>query len=188
MMTREPIKKVVDYSQEHDITIKQRLQELNIPESNFYYAKRMYNRGDMVPGVDGCFIQLFNGAAVPNTMPQYASRKSKGKEPQMESYMTVELRIGPDTAMRLQGSNDSRASPSHYVWSDEPCITWTKECGTGYSRSLPICARASICSRESSTTRCPLTCAMGMCLSSSIRTVTESSCCGRRPVGWSSMR
>ena len=60
MMTREQIKEIVDYSQEHGITIKQRLQELNIPESNFYYAKRMYNREDMVPGVDGCFIQLSN--------------------------------------------------------------------------------------------------------------------------------
>ncbi|MBQ1649079.1 MAG: hypothetical protein II171_06350 [Bacteroidales bacterium] len=39
MMTREQINEIVDYSQEHDVTIKQRLQELNIPESNFYYAK-----------------------------------------------------------------------------------------------------------------------------------------------------
>ena len=104
MMTREQIKEIVDYSQEHGITITQRLQELNIPESNFYYAKRMYNREDMVPGVDGCFIQLSNGAAVPNAMPQYTSRKAKGKEPLLESYMTVELRIGQDTAMRLQGA------------------------------------------------------------------------------------
>ena len=45
MMTREEIKEIVDYSQEHGITVKRRLQELNVPESNFYYAKRMYARG-----------------------------------------------------------------------------------------------------------------------------------------------
>lgn len=104
MMTREQIKEIVDYSQEHGITIKQRLQELSIPESNFYYAKRMYNREDMVPGVDGCFIQLSGGAPVPNPAPQYTGRKVKGKEPLLESYLTVELRIGPDAAMRLQGA------------------------------------------------------------------------------------
>ena len=54
MMTREEIKEIVDYSQEHGITIKRRLQELNVSESNFYYAKRMYAREDMVPGVEGC--------------------------------------------------------------------------------------------------------------------------------------
>jgi hypothetical protein len=36
MMTREEIKEIVDYSQEHGITIKRRLQELNVSESNFY--------------------------------------------------------------------------------------------------------------------------------------------------------
>ncbi len=58
MMTREEIKEIVDYSQEHGITVKRRLQELNVPESNFYYAKRMYAREDMVPGVEGCFLQI----------------------------------------------------------------------------------------------------------------------------------
>ena len=58
MMTREEIKEIVDYSQEHGVTVKRRLQELNIPESNFYYAKRMYAREDMVPGVEGCFLQI----------------------------------------------------------------------------------------------------------------------------------
>ena len=36
MMTREEIKEIVDYSQEHGITIKRRLLELNVSESNFY--------------------------------------------------------------------------------------------------------------------------------------------------------
>jgi len=50
MMTREQIKEIVSYSQEHGITVKQRLRELSIPEATFYYAKRMYAREDMVPG------------------------------------------------------------------------------------------------------------------------------------------
>ena len=54
MMTREEIKEIVDYNQEHGITIKCRLRELNIPESNFW----MYAREDIAPGVEGCFLQI----------------------------------------------------------------------------------------------------------------------------------
>lgn len=35
MMTREQIKGIVKYSQAHGIPIKQRVAELDIPESNF---------------------------------------------------------------------------------------------------------------------------------------------------------
>lgn len=104
MMTREEIKEIVDYSQEHGITVKRRLQELNVPESNFYYAKRMYAREDMVPGVEGCFLQITGNPSPAAAMPGNMYRKGRGKEVPQESPMTVELRIGPDTAMRVQGA------------------------------------------------------------------------------------
>jgi len=104
MMTREEIKEIVDYSQEHGITIKRRLQELNVSESNFYYAKRMYAREDMVPGVEGCFLQITGNPSPASVMPGNMYRKGRGKDAPPESPMTVELRIGPDTAMRVQGA------------------------------------------------------------------------------------
>jgi hypothetical protein len=104
MMTREEIKEIVDYSQEHGITIKRRLQELNVSESNYYYAKRMYAREDMVPGVEGCFLQIAGNPSPVAAMPGNIYRKGRGKDAPPESPMTVELRIGPDTAMRVQGA------------------------------------------------------------------------------------
>jgi len=103
MMTREQIKEIVSYSQEHGITVKQRLRELSIPEATFYYAKRMYAREDMVPGVEGCFLQITGSPAPAQGVSGQVYRRSKGKEDTLESPMTVELRIGSDTAMRLQG-------------------------------------------------------------------------------------
>lgn len=40
MMTLEEIQSIERYCSENGITIKKRLHELNIPESNFYYARR----------------------------------------------------------------------------------------------------------------------------------------------------
>ena len=80
MMTREEIKEIVDYSQEHGITVKRRLQELNVPESNFYYAKRMYAREDMVPGVEGCFLQITGNPSPAAAMPGNMYRKGRGKD------------------------------------------------------------------------------------------------------------
>lgn len=79
MMTRESIKEIVDYSQEHGVTVKRRLQELNIPESNFYYAKRMYAREDMVSCVDGCFLQITGNPSSVVGMAGNMSRKSRGR-------------------------------------------------------------------------------------------------------------
>lgn len=45
MMTREEIKEIVDYSQEHGITVKRRLQELNVPESNFSWFEHQADPG-----------------------------------------------------------------------------------------------------------------------------------------------
>lgn len=103
-MTREEIKEVEQHCAEHGMTFKQRLNELNIPESNFYYARRMYSREDMVPSA-GEFVQL-SASGMPFQMTQAAGnggRKRKQKQ-QTESYMTVELRSEGGVAMRIQGN------------------------------------------------------------------------------------
>ncbi len=79
MMTREQIKEIVSYSQEHGITVKQRLRELSIPEATFYYAKRMYAREDMVPGVEGCFLQITGGPASAPGCPDKYIEEAKAR-------------------------------------------------------------------------------------------------------------
>ena len=58
----------------------------------------------MVPGVEGCFLQITGNASPAVGMAGSMPRKGRGKEIPQESPMTVELRIGPDTAMRVQGA------------------------------------------------------------------------------------
>lgn len=103
MMTLEEIKSIESYCSENGITIKQRLHELNIPESNFYYARRSHSRQ---PGSEGCFIQLGRNTSLP--FPDDPSRSTvsvrKGKGAPVESYMTLELRTESGTAMRIQGN------------------------------------------------------------------------------------
>ena len=67
MMTLEEIHSIENHCSENGITIKQRLHELNIPESNFYYARRMLSRQG--PS-EGAFIQLGNGSGQSFTEPE----------------------------------------------------------------------------------------------------------------------
>ena len=86
------------------IALPFRARRFDFRKSNFYYAKRMYAREDMVPGVEGCFLQITGNPSPAAAMPGNMYRKGRGKDAPPESPMTVELRIGPDTAMRVQGA------------------------------------------------------------------------------------
>ena len=101
-MTLEEIQSIEAYCSDNGITIKQRLHELNIPESNFYYARRMLSRQG--PS-EGTFVQLGNGSGLSFTEQERpVSGSRKGKNVPIESYMTLELRTESGTAMRIQGS------------------------------------------------------------------------------------
>lgn len=103
MMTLEEIQSIESYCSENGITIKQRLHELNISESSFYYARRALTARQSTS--EGSFIQL--GSASGLTFPEpvrSASGSRKGKNIPVESYMTLELRTESGTAMRVQGN------------------------------------------------------------------------------------
>lgn len=103
-MTREEIKEIEQYCAEHGMTFKHRLNELNIPESNFYYARRMYSREDMVPS-SGEFVQLSpSGMLFPMAQASVNIKRKVKQAQQAESYMTVEFRSEGGVAMRIQGN------------------------------------------------------------------------------------
>ena len=77
-MTLEEIQSIESYCSENGITIKQRLHELNISESNFYYARRALTARQSTS--EGSFIQL--GSASGLTFPEpvrSASSSHKGR-------------------------------------------------------------------------------------------------------------
>ena len=105
-MTREEILEIDRYCQEHKMSYKQRLNELEIPFWNFYKAKRKYRLEDEASNSSGEFVQLVPGTFSSGMMPVRNGRKvanAKGGA-ETESFITVELRTASGTAMRIQGS------------------------------------------------------------------------------------
>lgn len=103
MMTLEELQSIKNYCTENGITVKRRLQELHIPESNFYYARRAHSVRQSVS--EGTFIQLGSTAGQSFTEPaRAASVTRKSRDIPVESQMMLELRTESGTAMRIQGS------------------------------------------------------------------------------------
>ena len=104
-MTREQILEIDQYCQEHKMSYKQRLNELEIPFWIFYKAKRKYRLEDEASSGAGEFVQMVPGTFSSGLMPIRNGKKpATGKAGQeVESYLTVELRTASGTAMRIQG-------------------------------------------------------------------------------------
>ena len=111
-MTREEVLEIDAYCQEHKVSYRQRLEELEIPFWNFYKAKKKYRLQDEAAATDGNmsagFVQLGTGGGFVPAMPPPRGSRSAARAKQSavpaESYVTVELRTPNGTAMRIQGS------------------------------------------------------------------------------------
>ena len=108
MITREEILSIEEYCAEHNISHKDRLEELGISPWSFYAAKRRYREDDKSSNTAGQFVQLSSGRFVPQAMPPARTSGKEGKQPKLaesnaESYLTIELQTRTGTAMRIQG-------------------------------------------------------------------------------------
>ena len=108
MITREEILSIEEYCAEHNVSHKDRLEELGISPWSYYAAKRKYREDDKSSDATGQFVQLSSGRFVPQTMPPArtsgkAGKPSKPAEEKSESYLTIELQTRTGTAMRIQG-------------------------------------------------------------------------------------
>ena len=106
MMTREEILAIDQYCQEHKMSYRKRLDELEIPFWQFYKAKRKYRLEDESPDGAGEFVQMVPGVFSSGMMPVRNGKRSAQAvgTTNQESYLTVELRTSGGTAMRIQGS------------------------------------------------------------------------------------
>ena len=109
MITREEILSIEEYCAEHNVSHKDRLEELGISPWSYYAAKRKYREEDDKSGdATGQFVQLSSGRFVPQTMPPARTVGKSGKtvkptDERSESYLTIELQTRTGTAMRIQG-------------------------------------------------------------------------------------
>lgn len=102
MLTREQIEEIQAESRAKGISIKNLLKEKCIPENQYFWWKRKYAREDVPEG----FLPIAGGglpAGVEATAAFTATRvKAKGVSTG-ENWMTIELRTGSGTDMRIQG-------------------------------------------------------------------------------------
>ena len=108
MMTREEVLSIEEYCAEHNVSHKDRLEELGISPWSYYAAKRKYREDDKSGDTAGQFVQLSSGRFVPQAMPPARTSGKVGKQPKSaennaESYLTIEVQTRTGTAMRIQG-------------------------------------------------------------------------------------
>ena len=120
-MTKEEVASIVAYCDENKISYKQRLDELGVPESQFYLYKRKYapkQEGENA----GEFLQLApEGSFFPDPLKPARSRSSKQKEADRCAVsVSIELRTPNGTVMWISGDLTGRelrdiieASSSH---------------------------------------------------------------------------
>ncbi len=102
MMTKEEVSSIVAYCNEHNISFKDRLKELDIPAWKFYDAKRRY-AVEQIKQQTGEFLQLMPGtfSAVPELTRK--SKSSKRTESCQSSMLSIEMKTVSGTLLRIQG-------------------------------------------------------------------------------------
>ena len=127
-MTREEVVEIMNYSKEHKVTYKSRLEELNIPVWRFYDSKSRY-AGEQSSGktAQGEFIELpHSGSFVP--VPSFAGttgRKQKSTPTTPSGLKEIEIRTPAGSAIRICGELNEirlRIVPIHKF------ATWFTEC------------------------------------------------------------
>ena len=106
MLTREQIEEIQTERREKGISIKNLLKEKGIPEHQYFWWKRKYNKAEVPEGflpVAGGGLPAAMAAQLPGTI-QTSHGKSKS-DTTGENWMSIELRTagGGGTDMRIQG-------------------------------------------------------------------------------------
>jgi len=102
MLTREQIEEIQTERREKGVSIKQLLEEHGIPSHQYFWWKRKYARADVPEG----FLPIAGGGlpAGMEATAAFAAARGKAKGiPPGENWMTIELRTGSGTDMRIQG-------------------------------------------------------------------------------------
>ena len=104
MLTREQIEEIQMERREKGISIKNLLKEKGIPEHQYFWCKRKYNKPEVPEGflpVAAGGLPAAMAAQLPGTI-QTSHGKSKS-DTTGENWMSIELRTAGGTDMRIQG-------------------------------------------------------------------------------------
>jgi hypothetical protein len=107
MMTKEEVAEIVSYCEEHKISYKKRLKELDIPLWKFYDSKRRYCPDNK--NTNGELLQLINTGRFFTPNPIKASRSRRKTNQEQPSHLSVELKTPNGTLMRIEGEMSQSA-------------------------------------------------------------------------------
>ena len=100
-VSKEQVIEIERYCDEHGITRKQRIAELGLSESAYYYTHGLLSEEELRGGQ---FLPIMSGSVPAMPMPASSRRARKGKQAARPEPMTIELRTASGTEMRLMGS------------------------------------------------------------------------------------
>ena len=99
MVSKEVVLSVESYCKEHQVSRQSRLNELNLPISQYYHSKRKYlEQENHSAESGGNFLELGSSSLCP-----HKNKQQKTKESIASSQMTIELRLSTGVEMRIQG-------------------------------------------------------------------------------------
>jgi len=104
MITRQKVLEIQSYCADNNVTVKDRILELGIPEWEFYRSRRKYIKEDEE---NGSFVRLRDGSVISN--PKDGPAPHPPKNGANQSYLTVEMRTASGSEFRIQGM----MSPEH---------------------------------------------------------------------------
>lgn len=100
-VSKQQVIEVERYCDEHKITRKQRIDELGLSHTSYYYTRRLLSEEEIHGGQ---FIPIMSGSSLmPETHIPAASQRKKHASAQIEP-MTIEVRTPSGTEMRLMGN------------------------------------------------------------------------------------
>lgn len=100
-VSKEQVIEVERYCDEHGITRKQRIDELGLSHSAYYYTRGLLS-GAEISG--GHFLPIMSGAGLVPPAPMQPAKSRKKQAAIQPGPMTIEIRTSSGTEMRLMGS------------------------------------------------------------------------------------
>jgi len=99
-VSKEQVIEVERYCDEHGVTRKQRIAELGLSLTSYYYTHGLLSDEDLHGGQ---FLPIMPGSGVTTHGTQSCKRRSRSSV-QPDTPMTIEIRTSKGSEMRLTGS------------------------------------------------------------------------------------
>lgn len=100
-VSKEQVIEIERYCDEHGITRKQRINELGLSRTAYYYTRGLLSEEELQ---GGHFIPIMSGPGLMQTAPMPVGRSRRKQASVHTELMTIEVRTLSGTEMRLTGN------------------------------------------------------------------------------------